>query len=240
MHIEAANTRTVQRDIIVEMQLLEKPDNRLVNEAVSGSSSAFEILFERYQRKMFRVALRLLRNREDAEDAVQEAFERAFVHLKTFQGQSRFSTWLTRIAINEALALLRKRRREHAPLEGIGAIGEEGEVSEIADSGATPEQRCEHAELHGILNDAIGSLNPILRRVVYLHEISEMTTGKTAEVLGVAEGTVKARVFRARRNLYRDLSERLGIHGRKARPTPFRRSRDERGQMRKAALVGAA
>ena len=66
--------------------------------------------------------------------------------------------------------------------------------------------------------------NPILRRVVYLHEISEMTTGKIAEVLSVAEGTVKARVFRARRNLYRDLSERLGIHGRKARPTPFRRS----------------
>ena len=63
--------------------------------------------------------------------------------------------------------------------------------------------------------------NPILRRVVYLHEISEMTTGKTAEVLTVAEGTVKARVFRARRNLYRDLSERLGIHGRKARPTPL-------------------
>jgi RNA polymerase sigma-70 factor, ECF subfamily len=107
MQIEAANTRTVQRDIIVEMQLLEKPDNRLVNEAVSGSSSAFEILFERYQRKMFRVALRVLRNREDAEDAVQEAFGRAFVHLKTFQGQSRFSTWLTRIAINEALVLLR-------------------------------------------------------------------------------------------------------------------------------------
>jgi sigma-70-like protein len=82
--------------------------------------------------------------------------------------------------------------------------------------------------------------NPIPRSVVYLHEISEMTTGKTAEVLSVAEGTVKARVFRARRNLYRDLSERLGIHGRKARTTPFRRSRDERGQMRKAALVGAA
>jgi RNA polymerase sigma factor (sigma-70 family) len=156
MRIEAAKTRTVQRDIIVEMQLLEKPDNRLVNEAVvSGSNSPFEILFERYQRKMFCVALRLLRNREDAEDAVQEAFERAFVHLKTFQGQSRFSTWLTRIAINEALVLLRKRRHEHAPLEGIGAIGEGGEVSEIADSGATPEQRCEHAELHGILNDAI-------------------------------------------------------------------------------------
>jgi DNA-directed RNA polymerase specialized sigma24 family protein len=110
----------------------------------------------------------------------------------------------------------------------------------VAGSGATPEQRCEHAELHGILNDAIGSLNPILRRVVYLHEISEMNTEKIAEVLSVVEGTVKARVFRVRRNLYRDLSERLGIHGRKARPTPFIRSRDERGQMRKAALVGAA
>jgi hypothetical protein len=76
--------------------------------------------------------------------------------------------------------------------------------------------------------------------MVYLHQISEMATGKIAEVLSVAEGPVKARVFRAWRNPYRDLSERLGIHGREARPTPFRRSRDERGQMRKAALVGAA
>ena len=185
-------------------------DEALVAEATRGNNAAFETLFERYHQKMFRVALSRLQNAEDAEDAVQQTFQQAFIHLKSFQGQSRFSTWLTRIAINEALMLLRKRRPGHLSIEGHQSVDEESYSLEIKDPAVTPEERYGQKEMQTVLSGAINELRPILKNVVNLTEIGEVSTRKTAEALGVRVGTVKARTFRARRLLREKITRRLG------------------------------
>jgi RNA polymerase sigma-70 factor (ECF subfamily) len=191
-------------------------DEVLVKEAIGGSDTAFGILFQRYEQRMFRIALRILHNWEDAEDAVQQAFERAFVHLKAFQGHSRFSTWLTRIAINEALLMLRRRRPGHVSLEGSAIQKGEANVLQIEDRAPTPEEHWGQLELHSILGEAIGELRPTLRSVVELHELGELIARKTGEMLGLSDNTVKARAFRARRLLRRSLVARLRVKRRHA------------------------
>jgi RNA polymerase sigma-70 factor (ECF subfamily) len=196
---------TTQQGTVTTVRPPQDPDERLVSDAISGSGGAFGVLFERYERKIFRITYRVLRNREDAEDAVQLAFARAFVHLHRLQGQSRFSTWLTRIAINEALMLIRKRRPGHTSIERHGAVEAENMVLEIEDSAATPEEHCGQQQLHAFLVEAIRSLRPKLRSVVQLYEIGELSTNETGQILGLPTGTVKARVFRARSELRRKL-----------------------------------
>ena len=201
--------------------LSDQKDEVLVTEAVRGNSTAFEILFERYQQKMFRVALSRLQNAEDAEDAVQQAFQQAFIHLRSFQGQARFSTWLTRIAINEALMLLRKRRPGHLSIEGHQSVDEESYTLEIKDPAVTPEERYGQKEMQNVLSGAINELRPILKNVVNLTEIGEVSTRKTAEALGVRIGTVKARTFRARRLLRDKIARRLGSRNGKVSASLF-------------------
>jgi RNA polymerase sigma-70 factor (ECF subfamily) len=200
-------------------------DEVLVAEAARGNNAAFETLFERYHQKMFRVALSRLQNAEDAEDAVQQTFQQAFIHLKSFQGQSRFSTWLTRIAINEALMLLRKRRPGHLSIEGHQSVDEESYSLEIKDPAVTPEERYGQAEMKSVLVGAINELRPILKTVVNLSEIRELSTSKTAETLGVRVGTVKARTFRARRLLREKIARRLGSRNGKVSASLFSSSR---------------
>ena len=215
-------------------------DETLVAEAIRGSSAAFEVLFQRYQQKMFHVALSRLQNAEDAEDAVQQAFQQAFIHLKSFQGQSRFSTWLTRIAINEALMLLRKRRPGHISIEGHQTFEDESVTLEIKDRAATPEEQCGQQELREVLSGAIDELKPILKTVVNLSEIGELSTRKTAEALGVRIGTVKARTFRARRLLRDKIAKRLGARAGKAPAELFSRSHAARNTTFQAAFSASA
>jgi len=213
----------------------ERTDEEIVADAVCGSHDAFRILFERYEKRMFHVAARVLRNREDAEDAIQQAFERAYVHLNSFQGNSRFSTWLTRITINESLMLLRKRRPAHFSLEGNKVVEEEEMTLEIEDAAATPEERCEAQELHAILNTAIGELKPILGEVVQLLDMDEMTTTETAQALGVPRGTIKARAFRARRLLRWKLVRRMNLTGSNAPNSLFVGLKAGRGNRRRGS-----
>jgi len=215
-------------------------DETLVAEAVRGSSVAFETLFERYQRKMFRVALSRLQNPEDAEDAVQLTFQQAFVHLKSFQGQSRFSTWLTRIAINEALMLLRKRRPGHLSIEGHQSVDEESFALEIEDPAITPEEQYGQKELRNVLTGAIDELRPILKTVVNLSEIGGLSTRKTADTLGVRVGTVKARTFRARRLLRDKISKRLGARSGKVSAALFSGSHAARNGPYQAVFSASA
>lgn len=216
-------------------------DETLVAEVVRGNSAAFETLFQRYQQKMFHVALSRLQNAEDAEDAVQQTFQQAFVHLKSFQGQSRFSTWLTRIAINEALMLLRKRRPGHLSIEGHHSLDEENFALEIRDKAITPEERYGQKELNNVLSGAINELRPILKTVVKLSEIGELSTTETAETLGVRVGTVKARTFRARRLLRDKLRKRLGARHGKISAALFSSSQAARNSAYQAVFsVGAA
>jgi RNA polymerase sigma-70 factor (ECF subfamily) len=215
-------------------------DEVLVAEAVRGNNTAFEVLFGRYQQKMFHVALSRLQNAEDAEDAVQQAFQQAFVHLKSFQGQSRFSTWLTRIAINEALMLLRKRRPGHLSIEGHQSIDEESYSLEIKDTAVTPEERYGQTEMQNVLSGAINELRPILKTVVNLAEIGELSTSKTAEALGVRVGTVKARTFRARRLLRDKIAKRLGARNGKVSAALFSNSHAARHSAYQAVFSASA
>jgi RNA polymerase sigma-70 factor (ECF subfamily) len=215
-------------------------DETLVAEAVRGSSAAFETLFERYHQKMFHVALSRLQNAEDAEDAVQQAFQQAFVHLKSFQGQSRFSTWLTRIAINEALMLLRKRRPGHLSIEGHQSLDEENFTLEIRDQAITPEEQYGQKEIKSVLTRAIDELRPILKTVVKLSEIGELSTTKTAETLGVRVGTVKARTFRARRLLRDKIAKRLGARHGKVSAALFSSSQAVRNSAYQAVFSASA
>jgi RNA polymerase sigma-70 factor (ECF subfamily) len=215
-------------------------DEVLVAAAVRGSSAAFETLFQRYHKRMFNIALSRLQNAEDAEDAVQQAFQQAYVHLKSFQGQARFSTWLTRITINEALMLLRKRRPGHLSIEGHQTVDEESFALEIRDTAITPEEQYGQKELHNVLSGAIDELRPILKTVVNLSEIGELSTSKTAETLGIRIGTVKARTFRARRLLRDKIAKRLGARAGKVPAALFPSSQAARNSGYQAVFSASA
>jgi RNA polymerase sigma-70 factor, ECF subfamily len=175
-------------------------EQRFISKAKSGEESAFGQLYERYQQKVRRTTLCILHNRQDAEDASQRAFQRAFVNLERFRGESTFSTWVTRIAINEALMMLRKRRtREQFELNGQ-RVEEDGPV-EIADRRPTPEEILSERERRAALLQAIAQLQGSLRTIVLHRELQGLTSAETAQRLGLTVTAVKARTIRAKRFL---------------------------------------
>jgi RNA polymerase sigma-70 factor, ECF subfamily len=185
-------------------------ERTLLVAARNGDEQAFETLFKRYQQKTFAVVLRYTRVVEDAEDIVQQSFYKAFAHLSQFQGESSFSTWLTRIAINEALMFLRR----------IGAVREvslddirdaQGSVVSlgIPDSNANPETRYSRREEVRILSKAVRNLRPRLRKTIVLRELRELSTSETARRMGLSVTSVKARIFRGRRELRQELASYL-------------------------------
>jgi RNA polymerase sigma-70 factor (ECF subfamily) len=184
--------------------LAENGDMTLVSAAKQGNREAFEMLVERHQRRILATALRFTHVREDAEDIVQQSFQKAFVHLHKFEGKSAFSTWLTRIAMNEALMLLRRGRglREISIDDG----NEETAFGpEIPDSGPGPESSYSRREREEILSAAISKLNPGMRTAIKLRELGELSTRETARLMGLSVAAVKARVFHGRRKLRKTL-----------------------------------
>lgn len=184
-----------------------KDDLALVAEAKAGSYEAFEELVNRYENKIYRLGLNVTGNPEDAEDVLQEAFLKAFQHLGEFRADSRFYTWLVRIAVNEGLMKLRKRRSDRSvPMED--EIGDDGEPipRELADWKPNPEQIFAQAEIERILRDAAQKLPATYRTVFLLRDMEDLSTAETASVLNLTEGTVKARLFRARLMLREELS----------------------------------
>jgi RNA polymerase sigma-70 factor (ECF subfamily) len=181
----------------------------LVAKAKSGHEDAFGELYKRHRLKAHRTALRILRNQQDAEDAVQRAFQRALVNLERFREDSTFSTWLTRIAINEALMLLRQRRTREPLLENrVDADQEYGDL-DIADGGPTPEEVLCETERRAALLQAVGQLRENLRIIVLHRDLKGLTSAETAKFLGLTVGTVKARTFRARKFLRKHLERKL-------------------------------
>lgn len=178
---------------------------QLVAAAKRGDLSAFEALVNRYDRKIFRLAQNITQSREDAEDVMQEAFLKAFEHLGEFQGNSRFYTWLVRIAVNQALMKLRKRRPNEFSLDQDLETEEDVIPREVEDWGPTPEDRYEQTELGRILSDAIGELDPAFRIVFQLRDIEELSTEETAQALGLSVPAVKSRLLRARLKLRQKL-----------------------------------
>jgi RNA polymerase sigma-70 factor (ECF subfamily) len=183
-------------------RLVAEEDASLVAAAKARDTRAFELLVERNERKIFSMAHRITRNREDAEDVVQQSFQKTFIHLKKFQGESSFSTWLTRIAINEALMLLRRKRgSREVPIAESTTEGENALLLDIPDSGPNPEDSCLQREQERILSEAVSELTPRMRKAIELRELGELSTRETARVMGLSVGAVKARVFHGRRKL---------------------------------------
>jgi RNA polymerase sigma-70 factor (ECF subfamily) len=182
-------------------------DMALVAAAKSGSSRAFDTLVERHSRRIRRVAQRVTRGRQDAEDVVQQSFQKAFVLLQKFEGRSSFSTWLTRIAINEALMWLRTNRRARVvSMDELTKREESALVVQIRDLGASPERSCSQRERERILSFAMKQLTPGIRTALQLYELDERSLKESAQMMGVSVGTAKSMVFRGRRKLRETLS----------------------------------
>ena len=178
----------------------------LVSAAKAGDINAFESLVTRYERKIFRLAQHITQNTEDAQDVTQEAFLKAFEHLGEFQGNSRFYTWLVRIAVNQALMKLRKRHNKDISLDEEVKTEDSAMPREIEDWGPSPEERFTQRELAEILARVIGELDPPFRTVFQLRDIDDLSTEETAEVLGISIPAVKSRLLRSRLKLREKLN----------------------------------
>ncbi len=182
--------------------LAEESDWDLVVAAKNGEDLAFEILVKRYKARILSLAFHITRNREDAQDVVQQSFQKAFVHLQKFEGKSTFSTWLTRIAINEALMCLRKNRVSRTvSIEEVNPERDSVLSREICDPNAkTPEEIYIRLEKERILSFVIDGLPPILQSTVRLY-LDDLTVEEMGQCLGVRTLTVKARLFRGRQRV---------------------------------------
>lgn len=179
----------------------------LVTRARAGDTEAFNDLVKRYERKIYRLAKNITQNDEDAEDVLQETFLKSYEHLADFHGNSKFYTWLVRIAVNEALMKLRKRKTDRTvPLDEPVDTGEETVVREIAVWDEDPEQKYSQEELSSILNEAVESLKPAFRTVFVLRDIEELSTEETAQTLNISIPAVKSRLLRARLQLREKLT----------------------------------
>jgi RNA polymerase sigma-70 factor, ECF subfamily len=200
----------------------------LVHASKNGDVAAFEQLVKRYDRKLLRIAQSITHNREDSQDAVQEAFLKAYQHLGEFREDSKFSTWLIRITVNQALTKLRKQRaiREVSLDEDFQ---EDGDMlpREVTDWAPNPEQLYRTSELRNILISALRELPPALRTVFVLRDIEGLSIDQTAEVLNLSHTAVKARLWRARLQLRELLSEYFSKH-KEYRDQPGNGQRTER------------
>jgi RNA polymerase sigma-70 factor (ECF subfamily) len=181
----------------------------LVQAAQKGDVGAFEQLIKKYDRNVFRIAQHITQNREDAEDVVQDAFLKAYQKLDQFQGNSKFYTWIVRIAVNEALMKLRKRKSDKLVSMDEDVETDEGTITrEFADWSPNPEQQYNQAELNDILSRTIQGLPASFRTVFVLRDVEGLSTEETAEMLGLSVPAVKSRLLRARLQL----RERLSRH----------------------------
>jgi RNA polymerase sigma-70 factor (ECF subfamily) len=185
-------------------------ESNLVLAAKSGSREAFAILTNQYYQNIYRLAFRITRNREDAEDAIQESLLKAYCKLGQFQGGSRFYTWLARIAMNEALMKLRKKRSDRqVSLDDLVQIDGDFAPREIEDWSEDPERSYAEVELRRILDRALEGLGPRLCRTFLLRNVEDLTLKDTADVLGLSVSAAKSRLVRARSRLKRRLGRTL-------------------------------
>jgi RNA polymerase sigma factor (sigma-70 family) len=195
---------SAQSDAAAFSDLRAWSDEQLIAAAKTGRRTAFGELCERHMKRVSCVTRRIMRNREDAEDAAQECLLSAFVHLKDFDGRSQFATWLTRIAINAALMKLRKNRgAREIPIDEPNPSFEPVAHREFRDDAPDPEESCSLRERNRILKSAISGLRPRARNVVELLHIQEYSIRETAQILGISTGAAKARMFNAKIALHR-------------------------------------
>jgi RNA polymerase sigma-70 factor, ECF subfamily len=197
-------TRTSSAGALLESS--EHSDEDIVRQVLEGNTGMFELLMRRYNERVYRAARAIVRDEHEAEDIMQQAYVNAFTHLRQFNGSARFSTWLTKIAINEALARVRRRGRYEAFDDDL-ANGEPFMSSSPAEN---PERQAFAGELRSLLESAIDTLPDGMREVFVLREVEGLSTSEVAESLGVSEDVVKTRLSRGRAALRRVLLERTG------------------------------
>jgi RNA polymerase sigma factor (sigma-70 family) len=174
-------------------------DSHLLSAARKGDQAAFGALFERHSKKIFHSTLRITRNREDAEDALQDCFLSGLLHLNDFDGRSQLSTWLTRIAINAALMKLRRNRySREVPMEFTDEEGKERPRLHLIDGSLNPEESYTRRERASLLRDALGSLRPRIREAIEICQLQERSVRETARKLGISTAAAKGRLFHAR------------------------------------------
>lgn len=189
-------------------------DDLLVQQTKAGDLQAFDNLMEQYERKIFRIVLRITRHHEDAEDAVQETFLRAYRNIEQFQSRSKFNTWLTSIAINQALICLRKRRGYARYIEQAVQTDDGFLCWDSLDWRPNPEQQCRQSEVAEYLRESVNRLPQPLRAVFVLRHVYEFTMEEAASALGITVDAAKTRVFRARVHLRKRLrASLLDIYG---------------------------
>lgn len=185
-------------------------EDALLTSVKTGQTSSFDQLWQSHASRLFGITYRITRNREDAEDALQGALLNAFVHIRTFDGRSSFSTWLRRIAINSALMILRKNRS--APRisldDAVDGDGQTG-VGALRDPAPDPEAHCALRERRATLANAIRELQPNFRQALILQKLEERTTKEVAQIMGISVSAAKARIFRAKRTLQESLSAKV-------------------------------
>ncbi len=190
--------KTINSGPAIEHGLNDLSDELLVSAAQAGDAFAFVELKDRHANKLLSRIYRITRNWQDAEDVLQESLMKAFTHLPTFEGRSSFSSWITRIAINSALMLLRKRRAVEISIDAQGVEGEAWSGWELADIRRTPEEAYAQWEAEQHLREAIRSLRPPLRKVAHLRRTEDYSTSEIAAALGISIAAAKSRLLRAK------------------------------------------
>lgn len=202
--MSAATNYELNHAAIIDPSFITSEESTLLASARAGDSTAFECLVMPHWDALLRVTQRILRNREDAEDAVQTAFLDAFRNLNSFRGTSRFSSWLTRIAMNAALMRLRvSRRKKETSLDEVTEAGETRAQLHLVETRLNPEQQYLSKEGRALLEKGLKKLRPLYVEVLHLHNDQELSAKETARILELPVGTVKARLHRARTNLAR-------------------------------------
>lgn len=198
--------------------LLEKSrawtDEEIVERVRAGETALYEILMRRYNQRLYRVAVSIVRDGAEAEDVMQDAYVRAYGHLGQFAGRAPFSAWLTRIAVNEALARVRLRGQS----EPLGNTGDEEVGMNAIDTALDPEAKAAHSETADLLEAAVLQLPEQYRSVVMLRHVEEMSTRETAKVLELSEENVKVRLHRGHALMRGWLLAKVGASGKKAFP----------------------
>lgn len=184
-------------DPVLAEAVLGLADEELVRRIIDGETALFELIVRRYNQRLFRTARAILRDDNAAEDAIQEAYLRAFAKLDQFAGEAKFSTWLTKIAVYEALGRLRRAKLEE-------------ELAETMDAEPNPERAAYGRELQSAIERAVDSLPPMYRTIFVMREVDELSVAETADCLGITQENVKTRLHRARTLLRSRLEQAIG------------------------------
>jgi RNA polymerase sigma-70 factor (ECF subfamily) len=208
-------------------------DQQVIEQVMAGNTALYEIIMRRYNQRLYRVALSILRDPAEAEDVMQDAYVRAYQHLDQFAGHAAFSTWLTRIAVNQALYRLKARHRDQQMAE---FEADEEESMKVTEPSLDPEQRASVMEVGRLLEEAVLELPSQYRSVIMLRDVEELSTAETAAALELTEENVKTRLHRGRAMMRNLLYARVGAQGKAA--FPFMGSRCDRVVRGVLARVG--